>query len=156
MPIDAIKSHQMQTSSEEFAQVADNSAAPATVWRSRPIRLLILCGVLLAAVTIAVTSSLLLTLRNRDLAESESNLKSLVLVLAEQIDRSFQSVELMQTAVIERMQRSRVGTVSAATTMPRSGGRAKANLIAMVGRLPTPLNLCSAFQCFCATGSHDI
>jgi diguanylate cyclase (GGDEF)-like protein/PAS domain S-box-containing protein len=103
MPIDAIKSHQMQTSSEEFAQVADNSAAPTTVWHSRTIRLLILCGVLLAAVTIAVTSSLLLTLRNRDLAESESNLKSLVLVLAEQIDRSFQSIELIQASVVERI-----------------------------------------------------
>jgi hypothetical protein len=38
------------------------------------------------------------------LAESERELKRLVFVLAEQIDRSFQSMELIQTAVIERMQ----------------------------------------------------
>jgi hypothetical protein len=47
---------------------------------------------------------LLSNLYNRELVENERRLESLALVLAEQIDRSFQSIELIQTDVIERMQ----------------------------------------------------
>ena len=86
------------------AHVADNSPTPETAWRSRPVRLIIICGILLIGAVIAATGGLLLNLRDRDLAEKERTLESLALVLAEQIDRSFQSVELIQTAVIERMQ----------------------------------------------------
>jgi hypothetical protein len=52
----------------------------------------------------AATGALLLNLRDRDLAESERRLNGLALVLAEQIDRNFQSIGIIQTAVIERMQ----------------------------------------------------
>src|SRR5665811_2011949 len=86
------------------AHVTDNSPAPETAGRSRPVRLIIICGILLIGTVIAVTASMLLNLRDRELAESELGLKRLALVLAEQIDRSFQSIELIQTAVIERMQ----------------------------------------------------
>ena len=93
----------MRTASEEPAHVADNSAASRTVWHSRPVRLIIICEILLIGVVIAVTASMLLNLRDRELAENERGLKRLAFVLAEQIDRSFQSIELIQTVVIERM-----------------------------------------------------
>ena len=136
------------------AHVADNSAVLWTMWRSRPIRLVIICGIILVGIVIAATASMLSNLRDRELAESERGLKRLALVLAEQIDPGFQSIKLIQTAVIERIQS--LGTMSAATTMPRAGGRSKANLIAIVEKFPTPLNLCSAFRSFCATGSRGI
>lgn len=77
--------------------------ASRTPWYSRPTRLIITCGIILIVVVIAVTASLLLNLRDRNLAEKERALESLALVLAEQIDRSFQSIELIQMSEIERM-----------------------------------------------------
>ena len=65
---------------------------------------------LIGAVT-AATGGLLLNLRERDLVESERRLNGLALVLAEQIDRSFQSIELIQTAVIDRMQSLGIASV---------------------------------------------
>jgi len=66
-------------------------------------RNIIICGVVLVAVVIVATVSLLLNLRDHALAEKTRALESLTLVLAEQIDRSFQSIELIQTSEIERM-----------------------------------------------------
>ena len=84
--------------------MADNSAVVRAPWYSHPARLIILCGIILVGIVIAVTAGLLLNLRDRDLAEKEQALEALTLVLAEQIDRSFQSIELVQAAVIERIQ----------------------------------------------------
>ena len=94
----------MQDASGEPAHVADNSPAPRTAWHSRPVRLIVICGILLIGAVIAATAGLLLNLRDRELAASERTLERLALVLAEQIDRSFQSIELIQTAVVERIQ----------------------------------------------------
>jgi diguanylate cyclase (GGDEF)-like protein len=94
----------MRTASEEPAHIADNSVAATSAWHSRPIRLIIISGIILVGAVIAVTAGLLLNLRDRDLAESKRELSRLTLILAEQIDHSFQSTELIQTAVIERMQ----------------------------------------------------
>jgi diguanylate cyclase (GGDEF)-like protein/PAS domain S-box-containing protein len=58
---------------------------------------------LLIGAVMAAAGSLLLNLRDRDLAESERRLNGLALVLSEQIDRNLQSIEVIQTAVIERM-----------------------------------------------------
>ena len=102
--LDVIESHQMPTASEEPAQVADNSTPLQTAWRSRPVRLIIVCGILLIGTVIAATAGLLLNLYNHELVENERRLESLALVLAEQIDHSFQSIELIQRGVIERMQ----------------------------------------------------
>jgi diguanylate cyclase (GGDEF)-like protein/PAS domain S-box-containing protein len=66
---------------------------------------------LLIGAVIAATAGLLSNLYNRELVENERRLESLALVLAEQIDRSFQSIELIQTAVIERMQSLGVASV---------------------------------------------
>jgi diguanylate cyclase (GGDEF)-like protein/PAS domain S-box-containing protein len=73
--------------------------------------LIILCGILLIGAVIVATAGMLLNFRDRELAESERGLKGLALVLAEQIDRDFQSIELIQTAVIERMQSLAIASV---------------------------------------------
>ena len=83
---------------------ASNPAAARRPWYARPIQLIVVCGIILVAVVIAATAGLLANLRDRDLAEKERTLESLTLVLAEQIDRSLQSIDLIQTVVVERMQ----------------------------------------------------
>jgi diguanylate cyclase (GGDEF)-like protein/PAS domain S-box-containing protein len=58
---------------------------------------------LLIGAVMAATGYLLLNRRDRDLAESERRLDGIALELAERIDRNFQAIEIIQTAVIERM-----------------------------------------------------
>ncbi len=96
--------HEGQAAPEGTSTAVGHSAAQRVPWHSRPIRLIVICGIILVAVVVAATASLLSNLRDRDLAEKERALESLALVLAEQIDRSFQSIELVQTVMIERMQ----------------------------------------------------
>jgi len=75
----------------------------ASLWRSRQTRwLLTAAGLVIAAIVVAV-SVLLWNLRNDQIARSEEDLESLVLVLSEQIDRTFQSIELLQRDIIERV-----------------------------------------------------
>jgi diguanylate cyclase (GGDEF)-like protein len=74
------------------------------VWRNRPIRYLILCGVLLIAAIVVGTAIVVGNLRDRALFESERELKNTALILAEQIDRTFQAVDLIQSSVIEKIQ----------------------------------------------------
>jgi diguanylate cyclase (GGDEF)-like protein len=74
------------------------------VWRNRPIRYLILCGVALIAAIAVGTAIMARNLRDRALFDSERELKNTALILAEQIDRSFQAVDLVQSSVIEKIQ----------------------------------------------------
>jgi diguanylate cyclase (GGDEF)-like protein len=74
------------------------------VWRNRPIRYLILCGVALIAAIVVGTAIMASDLRDRALFDSERELKNTALILAEQIDRSFQAVDLVQSSVIEKIQ----------------------------------------------------
>jgi diguanylate cyclase (GGDEF)-like protein len=74
------------------------------VWRNRPIRYLILCGVALIAAIAVGTAIMASNLRDRALFDSERELKNTALILAEQIDRSFQAVDLVQSSVIEKIQ----------------------------------------------------
>jgi diguanylate cyclase (GGDEF)-like protein len=71
--------------------------------RSRTVRALILLGVLLVGSIIGGTWLLLLGLRNRAIADSERQLQNVALVLAEQSDRSFQAIELIQHSIIDRI-----------------------------------------------------
>jgi len=107
----------------EPAHVAGKSftSTAGTASNTRLIRWIIILGIVLIAAIIAATGIMLLNLRDRELAESEHELKSLTFVLAEQIDRSFQSMELIQTAVIERMQR--LGIASAEEYERQMSGR---------------------------------
>ena len=81
-----------------------NSVTARNARHSHPIRLIIICGIIVVGVVIAVTASLLLNLRNRDLAEKARTLQSLALMVADQVDRNLTSIELVQNSVIERMQ----------------------------------------------------
>jgi diguanylate cyclase (GGDEF)-like protein/PAS domain S-box-containing protein len=70
----------------------------------RPIRSLALFGVLLVAVIVVGIALATHTFRDRELANSERELKNTALILAEQTDRTIQSLDLVLTSVIERMQ----------------------------------------------------
>src|ERR1035437_3077743 len=92
------------TASEEPALVADNSPAPETAGRSRPVRLIILCGVLLVVAIAVGTGIMLSNLRNRALNENEREVQNITLVLAKQMERDFDAVVSVQTSLIERIQ----------------------------------------------------
>jgi PAS domain-containing protein len=81
-----------------------------TMRPNRPIRYLILCGALLIAAIAVGTALLLSNFHNRALVDSERELKNTALILAEQIDRSFQALELVQGSVIERMHSLRIAS----------------------------------------------
>src|SRR5437899_530381 len=72
--------------------------------RSRAVQLLVLCGLLLASAIWAGTSFIVASLHNGVLADNERELRNLALVLAEQTDRTFQALEVVQTSLIERSQ----------------------------------------------------
>ena len=73
-------------------------------WHNRPIRYLILCGVTLIAAIVIGTAIMAGNLRERALLESERELKNTALILAEQIDRTFQGIDLVQSSVLEKIQ----------------------------------------------------
>ena len=66
--------------------------------------MLIVCGVLLAAVVAAGAAIVLSNLRERALSDSELQLQNLAAILAEQTDHAFQAIDLVQTSLIEQMQ----------------------------------------------------
>jgi len=109
--LDATGSHRTRPAPEEPGHVADESKAANTAWGFQPVRLIIICGIVLVGAVIAATVGLLSDLRNRELIHSERDLTRLSLVIAEEIDRNFQSIELIQTAVIDRMQASGIASV---------------------------------------------
>ena len=74
------------------------------MWHNSPIRYLILCGVLLISAIAVSTAITVDSFRNRALVDSERELKNTALILAEQLDRSFQAVELVQSSVMEKIQ----------------------------------------------------
>ena len=74
------------------------------VWRNRPIRYLVICGAALITAIVVGTAIMAGNLRDRALLDSERELKNTALILAEQLDRTFQAVDLVQSSVIERIQ----------------------------------------------------
>jgi diguanylate cyclase (GGDEF)-like protein/PAS domain S-box-containing protein len=70
----------------------------------RPIGSFALFGVLLVAAIVIGIAMATQTFRDRALANNERELKNTALVLAEQTDRAFQSLDLVATSVIDRMQ----------------------------------------------------
>jgi diguanylate cyclase (GGDEF)-like protein len=71
---------------------------------SRPILLLVLGCIVVAAAVTVTTVLLLSNLRDRAIADSERELQNTALVLAAQTDRAFQAIDLVESSVIERMQ----------------------------------------------------
>jgi len=71
--------------------------------RFAPFILPIGCGVVLVAAIVLGTAILVSKFRERALANGERELQNTALILAEQTDRAFQAVELLQSSLIERM-----------------------------------------------------
>ena len=71
--------------------------------RPWPIILLIICAVLLIAAIAVGTATAISSQRERELANGEREIRNTALILAAQIDRTFQAIELVQTDLIERM-----------------------------------------------------
>ena len=80
------------------APAAADPLAPASVWDSHPFRLMIAGSALLIAVIVVAACMLLTNLRREQIAKSNRDLESMTMLLADQIDRSIQSIELVQTS----------------------------------------------------------
>ena len=85
----------------EFPPGEASPLAPPSQRISNPVRLIVAGGLVLVAVIVAAVWMLLANLRSEQLKASTRDLESLAMVLAEQIDRSLQSIELIQNAVVE-------------------------------------------------------
>jgi hypothetical protein len=86
----------------ESRPIVDHSAMPAK-GHLRPVILPIVCAIALITAIAAGTAILLLGLRDRALANSEREMKNTALILAEQSDRAFQTLELVQKSLIEQI-----------------------------------------------------
>jgi diguanylate cyclase (GGDEF)-like protein/PAS domain S-box-containing protein len=73
------------------------------VWRNRPIRYLIICGMTLIAAIVVSTAIMVDNLRDRALRDSERELKNTALIMADQVDRAFQAIDLVQSSVVEKI-----------------------------------------------------
>jgi diguanylate cyclase (GGDEF)-like protein/PAS domain S-box-containing protein len=102
---DATRSRRGEPAADASVRAAAKPVAARAPWYAHPISLIVICGIVLVAVVVAATASLLLNLRDRDLVEKARSLDRLAVVLAEEIDRSFQSIELIQLPEIERIKR---------------------------------------------------
>jgi PAS domain S-box-containing protein len=83
---------------------ADGAAKPPSA-ATRLIHLVAACSALLMCVIVAGTITIIINLRARAVAETQRELRNMALVLAEQIDRSFESVALVESGLVERMNR---------------------------------------------------
>lgn len=79
------------------------ASVPARAWRANPTWQIAAGGALVVAVVVATTWLLLTNLRNEQIEQNEGDLESMTLVVAEQIDRNFRTIELIQNGVIARM-----------------------------------------------------
>ena len=82
---------------------AGAGAPPRVAWGSRPNQLIIGASAVVIFVIIAAAWVLLSDLRAREITKSKRDLESLTLVLAGQIERSFQSIQIIQNGLIDRM-----------------------------------------------------
>src|SRR5262245_54533493 len=92
------------------AAVALDAPAPGATRRMRAAHLLMICGLLLAAVGGVGTGGVVLVLRARAVAAAESELSTTARVLAEQTDRAFQTVEFLQAGLLDRMKASGIAS----------------------------------------------
>jgi PAS domain S-box-containing protein len=89
---------------------ADRAAKPPGT-ATRLIHVIAACSALLMCVIVAGTAAVIINLRAQALADTERELRNMALVLTEQIDRSFEAVTLVESSLVERM--NRLGVVSA-------------------------------------------
>jgi signal transduction histidine kinase len=69
----------------------------------RPLQRLYLCAGILIAVLLGGSIFLILELREHDLLREENDLRKVSLTLAEEADRSFQTVDLVLTSLVDRL-----------------------------------------------------
>src|SRR5262249_44588881 len=72
-------------------------------WGIRHIPVLAVCGILTVATIALGTWAVLFDLRNRAIVGAERELQNIALMLAEQTDRGFQAIDLVQGSVLERI-----------------------------------------------------
>jgi hypothetical protein len=75
-----------------------------TVWRARPVRLIIGVGLLLAVAIATAGSFAIANLRNNMLADSERELGNLAAVLTDHVERTFETLTLTQLAFAQEVQ----------------------------------------------------
>jgi len=93
--------------------VAIKSTGAETTWRSRPLQLLLLSGIVLACGIAAGTYGTLSNQRNLALADKGRELQNLSLVLAEYTDRAFHAVEVVEEALAEQMKMQGIDSAEA-------------------------------------------
>jgi diguanylate cyclase (GGDEF)-like protein len=91
-------------SQAKLSRIRLGAISGLAAWRNRPIRYLILCGMLLIAAIVIGTAIMIGNLRNRALFDSERELKNTASILAEQIDRSLHAIDRVQSSIIEKIQ----------------------------------------------------
>jgi GGDEF domain-containing protein len=82
---------------------ANQMPSPTSKPCHTPLRLIYACTALLVLVLLATNTAAILYLRESALLEGENQLKTLSLILAEQADRSFESVNLVLSSVADRV-----------------------------------------------------
>src|SRR5215831_12741453 len=75
-----------------------------SISRSRPITLLVVCGLVLIVALAAGTALVVASMRAHILADSERELCNTARILAEQAQRTFATVDAVEGGLIERMQ----------------------------------------------------
>lgn len=75
------------------------------VSRARMVRWVVLSAVTTAAVIVYGTAGMISSLRHHVLADTKREVRNLAYMLAEESDRSIQSLELVQRSLIDRMER---------------------------------------------------
>src|SRR5262249_5980543 len=78
---------------------------PRLAARARPTMSVVLCGFLLVATVGIGVALALYNLRARVVADEERRLQNLALILSEHAESTLQALELLQTELVERIQR---------------------------------------------------
>jgi diguanylate cyclase (GGDEF)-like protein/PAS domain S-box-containing protein len=87
-----------------------DSGAANSAPRTHPVRHLLIAGVLLIAAIVAVTAILIASFRERALENTERELRNTSLIVAEQLDRSLQALDLVQRSVLDRIAAASIAT----------------------------------------------
>ena len=102
---------------------------------SRPVRLIVIGGLLLIAAIISATGFLLFDLRDRALDDAGRELRNLALVLAEQTSRTFQAVDLVESNFIDKLHLAQADSAEQFIALG-SGEEAHTTLRNMTSSLP--------------------
>jgi diguanylate cyclase (GGDEF)-like protein/PAS domain S-box-containing protein len=90
--------------SQSFQSIRGGALIGQMLSRNRSIRYLIACGLLFVTAIAVVTTLTVENFKNRALADSQRELKNTALILSQQIDRSFQAIELVEKSVAVKVQ----------------------------------------------------